>query len=159
MTHPQRELIAYLQGELGPAEREQVETHLAACAECRREQEAFREILGGLATAPSPVPDPHWGRYYAELREKLTAQRAPRRWLGWPRPLALSTAVAGALVAVIWFGGDREPNRLDITSSEELVLGRRLDMLRQYEIVERLDLLEDLEVIGDLDRLTPRGEG
>jgi anti-sigma factor RsiW len=159
MTHPKTELIAYLQGELGPAERERVEAHLAACAECRREQEAFREILGGLAAAPAPVPDLHWGRYRAELREKLTPRRAPRRWLGQPLSLALSTAVAGALVAVIWFGGGREPNRLDTTSPEELALGRRLDLLRQYEVVEHLDLLEDLDVIGDLDRLILRGEG
>ena len=118
-------------------------------------EEAIRTLESQRAILGDEVVDSS----LAILREKLTARRAPRRWLGRPLPLALSTAVAGALVAVIWLGGGREPNRLDGTSPEELVLGRRLDMLRQYEVFEQLDLLEDFEVIGDLDRLTLRGEG
>lgn len=156
MTHPQTELIAYLRDELGPIERDRVEAHLAACAECRREQEAFRAILGGLTAEPSAGPDLHWGRYRAEVREKLEARKATRRWWARPLPLALSGAVAAGLVAMIWLGGYREPNRPDIATAEELMFGGRLDMLRQYEVVERLDLLEDLDVIGSLDRL---GEG
>lgn len=159
MTHPQTGLIAHLRGELGPAEREEVEAHLAACAGCRREYEAFREILAGLTAAPSPEPDLHWGRYRAELRAKLEARTVRRHWLLRPLPLTLSTAMAGALLAVLWLGGHREPARPDLTPVEEAVLGERLDMLREYRVVEQLDLLEDLDVIGQLDRLAPRGEG
>ena len=157
MTHPQTELIAYLRDELAPAERQRVEAHLVACAECRHEQEAFAQILGGLAATPPPGPDLHWGSYRAELREKLEARRARGRWFGRPLPLALSAAMAGLLVVAIWVGIDREATRHDITTAEEVVLGRRLEMLRQYEVVEQLDLLEDLDMIGSLDRLAPRG--
>ena len=36
---------------------------------------------------------------------------------------------------------------------EETVLGARLPLLQQYQIVERLDMLEDLDAIRQLDRL------
>ena len=152
MTHPQTELIAHLRGELGQAERRQVEAHLEACVACRREYEALRQVLAALA-APTPEAEPHWGRYRAELREKLEARRAPRRWLLRPLPLALSAAMAGVLVAVFWLGGDREASRNGLTPVEQAVLGERLDMLRQYRVLQQLDMLEDLDLIGQLDRL------
>src|SRR6266849_3131546 len=46
-----------------------------------------------------------------------------------------------------------------LNSFEEVVLGTRLDLLRQYPVVERLDLLEDLDVIRQLDGLAGRREG
>ena len=46
-----------------------------------------------------------------------------------------------------------------LSGFEEAVLGTRLDLLREYPIVERLDMLEDLDVIRQLDGLEARREG
>jgi anti-sigma factor RsiW len=146
MQHPTSELIAYLSGELAPADRERVDAHLAGCAECRRARDAFREILDGLrASAPAP-PEVHWGRWRAELRAKVEARGRRRRWWLSPVPVALSAALAGVLLVFAWQGGVRHAPRPDLPSVEEVA-------------VEQLDLLEDLELIGHLDRLAPQQEG
>jgi anti-sigma factor RsiW len=150
MDHPTTDLIAYLTGELPPAARERVDSHLAACAECRGQRDAFRTLLAGLrAGAPAP-PEVHWGRWRADLRRRVEARTARRRWWVGPLPAAAAVGVAAALVAVVWLGGEREARRADLAAMEEIVLSDRLDSL---------DLLEDLEVIRNLDRLAPRVEG
>ena len=61
------EMTAYLAEELDPEVRFQLDAHLAGCAPCRAELEAFREIWGTLGALPSraaspmrPVPS-SWG--------------------------------------------------------------------------------------------------
>jgi anti-sigma factor RsiW len=159
MTHPTTELLAHLRGELAPAEQGRVTAHLADCAECRREQAACAAILAGLAAAPAPVDEPHWGSYRAQLREKLDARRAPRRWLLRPLAWGLPAVAVGTLAVVLWLGVRPEPGRQDLAALEEVAIGGRLELLQQYRAVERLDMLEDLDVIGQLDRLAPQGEG
>ena len=158
--HPETELIAYLKDELAPAARETMGRHLDGCAECRDTLAAFRKLLDSVAaTAPPPV---HWARYRAELRLRREAQASPR-WAWWRRPLpmAVSAGLAAAVIALVivapsaWRARTPEgPNGF-----EEVVLGNRLDLLRQYPIVERLELLEDLDVIRQLDGLAEHREG
>lgn len=160
MRHDVTAIVPYLRGELGDAERREVEAHLAACADCRAVAEDFSAVLATLAAAPEP-PAVHWGAYRAELREKLDRRRGRRttaaRW--WPVSLALSGALAGVLVFFTMQGGEREPRVAELGPVDEVVIGGRLDLLRQYSVVERLDLLEDLEVIRHLDGLEPVKEG
>lgn len=159
MRHAETAIVPYLRGELDDAERRAVEAHLAACADCRAVADDFSAVLATLAAEPEP-PAVHWGAYRAELRGKLDARRGRRttaaRW--WPVSLALSGALAGVLVFVAFDTG-REPRTAEMTPVEEAVIGGRLDLLRQYSVVERLDLLEDLEVIRHLDGLEPVKEG
>lgn len=159
MAHPESELIAFLRNELGPAERERVQAHLAVCPDCRGAHDAFQRILTDLPGAVPAPPEPNWGRYRAELRARIEAQTGRRPWWRHPVPLVASAAVAALLLAVVWLGGEREAPRSDLTAMEEVILGDRLDLLRQYPLVERLDLLEDLDVIAQLDRLAPPGKG
>jgi hypothetical protein len=42
---------------------------------------------------------------------------------------------------------------------EETTIGRRLDLLQQYSVVERLDLLEEFDVIRNLDQVAETQEG
>jgi anti-sigma factor RsiW len=157
--HPETDLIAYLKNELAPAERDAVARHLETCTSCRETAAAFSELLDGLARLPAP-PVP-WPRYRAELRTRLEARaEVPRAWWRHPLPVAVSAGVATALVAVALFApsawrDDRRPRVADnLNGFEEVMLGTRLDLLREYSVVEHLDLLENLDVIRQLDGLT-----
>jgi anti-sigma factor RsiW len=157
-VHPDSDLIAYLQDELSPADRERVAGHLAVCSECRGAHDDFRELLARLPASLGQPPAVHWGRFRAELRNRLEAtgavRRPRRRWSAWA---AVSLAAAAGLAAlVVFMGGPSGPT--DLTSNEQVVLGRRLDLIQDYPVVERLELLEDLDVIGQLDRLEAGSE-
>lgn len=162
--HPETELIAYLKDELPADAREAVTRHLDSCPSCRETTTAFRTLLDNLAHGVPTAPPMHWGRYRAELRGRLEA-RAGRRWAWWRRPLpvALSAGLATALVVFALLGPSawREERRVaeNLNGFEEVVLGTRLDLLREYPVVEHLDLLENLDVIRQLDRLTAPREG
>ena len=73
--------------------------------------------------------------------------------------MAVSAGLAAALLVLAFAGPSawREERRArtpeGLNGFEEVVLGTRLDLLRQYPVVERLDLLEDLDVIRQLDGL------
>src|SRR3990172_11229948 len=148
--HPDTLLVAYLRGELAENDRRSVANHLAACSECARAAEDFQRILGDLASSLPEPPPVHWGAYRAELRGKLEARRRSWgwQWLRRPVPLALSAAAAGVLLILgiqSWISGPHING--DLASLEETVVASRLDLLRQYAVIERLDLWEDLDVV------------
>jgi anti-sigma factor RsiW len=158
--HPETELIPYLRGELSAPDREQMAAHLAGCADCQRAVTEFRGLLDDLAKSVPPPPDLHWGRYQADLRDRLEARRR-RRWWFKPVPLTLSAGLAGVLLFLTVQMGVRQvgPPQNNLTAFEETVLGSQLDLLRRYTLLERLDLLEDdLDLIGQLDGLVATGE-
>ena len=163
--HPERELIAYLKDELAPAARATIARHLDACGTCRQTADAFRKLLEGLADVPAPAV--HWPSYRAELRTRLQARTERRPWAWWrhPLPVAVSAGLATALVVVALLAPSarQEERRVrpaeNLNGFEEVVLGTRLDLLRQYPVVEHLDLLENLDVIRQLDGLTGSREG
>jgi anti-sigma factor RsiW len=165
--HPETELIAYLRDELAPASRESVARHLDGCAECRDTLTAFRGLLEGVRRTASETPAVQWPRYRAELRARLEADRGRRRGAWWrhPLPVALSAGLAAALVVVAvlvpsaWRDERRARGPENVTGFEDVMVGSRLDLLRQYSVVERLDLLEDLDVIRQLDGLADLREG
>ena len=121
--------------------------------------EKDRDIVDDLARSIPAPPEVHWGRYRAELSEKLEARRRRRAW--WPRPvpLALSAGLAGVLLFFAIWGGQQNGTGFDLGTLEEAIIGGRLGLLQQYRVVERLDLLEELDVIRNLDRLTATREG
>jgi predicted anti-sigma-YlaC factor YlaD len=163
-AHPERELIPFLRGELDTAAREGVARHLEGCGACRAALDDAAGLLRDLArTVPAP-PEIHWGRYRAEVRERLEARRTARaswrRWLTWPVPVAASAALAAALLLVTLLplgpGVQRGPQPLELGALEETAIGSRLDLLENFGVLERLDLLENLDVIHSLDRLAVR---
>jgi len=120
-----------------------------------------RDILDALArTAPAP-PDVHWGRYRAELREKLETRRQRRSFavVYANVTLALSAGLAGVLLFFAVWGGRENGTGVDLVTLDEALLGGRLGLLQQYAVVERLDLLEELDVIRNLDGLAAERRG
>jgi len=149
-VHVDEWLIDHARGDLDPADRERVDVHLAACADCLASRERFAVLMTELArTAPAPPPI-HWGAYRADLRERL--ERRTRLWAWLVQPLP--ALVAAGLVAVLVLAGlptavrTSDPIVLDNT-----ILATRLDMIARLDVVQQLDLLEDFNVIGELDEL------
>jgi anti-sigma factor RsiW len=98
-------LLAYLEGELGPAERAELETHLAGCAACGEALEAERRLSSQLASLPAVVPAGDFeARFHARLAREEAAPRGLRAWLGrllGPRGLVAAGGLAAAALAVV----------------------------------------------------------
>lgn len=94
-------LSPYIDGELDPAVRAEVEAHLAACPKCAGLTERMKAALDAFAAFPEVEPSP-------ALRRRLLAipDRPRRRWsldLGFLRRPALQpvlAAVSGLLLLV-----------------------------------------------------------
>jgi len=158
MRHPEIELIALVRGELVGRDHDRVVDHLQACATCRDTRDDIRRTLEALRASAPEAPELHGPRYRAELRRKLEArqdQAASRAWWRWPVPLALSAGLTGMLLFLAVHGGFPTSQPGQIPASEEAAIARRLDLLRNYRLVERLDLLEDFDILRSLD--TPAG--
>lgn len=108
MTHArvQRQLSAYLDGELTPADADQVRTHLAGCAICREELSRLQSVKSLLQRLPErSVPEELW----TSIRPRIGTPAAPLaaslgemlRTLVRRPVLALgAAALVGALVAL-----------------------------------------------------------
>ncbi len=104
MTHArwQRQLSAYVDGELTLHEAGEVEAHLAQCASCRAELERLQSLKSLLGRLPErPVPETLWTSVRAQLDQPQQPWIATvEEWLrGVVRRPAL-TAAALALVAI-----------------------------------------------------------
>jgi hypothetical protein len=93
-----RELSAWLDGEVTPAQTRLIEDHLAGCAACRQERDALRGTRNLLAANGRLEAPPSWVQ---EARRAAAGDARPSRTTRLGRPLALSTMAAAALLAVI----------------------------------------------------------
>lgn len=161
MQHPETELIAFVRGELVGRAHDGVARHLESCAACRSTRDDFRHALDALGDSVPQPPAMHGARYRAELRRKLEARReqaATRAWWRWPVPLALSAGLTGMLLFLAVHGGFRPADRADVMAFDEAAIAPRLELLRNYALVEQLDLLEDFEILRSLDSPAGRRE-
>jgi Putative zinc-finger len=92
-------LSAYLDDELATDERDDVETHLQGCPECRSDVEAEREVRQLLRDLP-PV-DPPFGFYERMLRDGPEAAPAPAKRRRFRFGLANIAATAAAWLLIL----------------------------------------------------------
>jgi hypothetical protein len=71
----------------------------------------------------------------------------------------LATGLAAVLIFLTLEGNVRTPTPRDVAAVDEATIGRRLELLRDYRVVERLDLLEDWDILRSLDLPTGQREG
>ena len=96
MTHPEEFLAGYVDGTLPPADRVDVETHLAGCSRCSREVElagGARAALRSLTEAPVPL-----GVASKALEEATGARPAVGGTPRWYRLGGIAAAVAAGLL-------------------------------------------------------------
>jgi hypothetical protein len=86
-------LLDYVYGELGPAERQSFDRHLASCADCRSEVEGLRGTREHLALWAPPEPD----LGFQVVRAAKPAAAVVRPW--W-RPAPAWGLAAAALVVL-----------------------------------------------------------
>ncbi len=89
---------AYIDEEISPSSRRVLERHLASCAACRRELDAWRALSGALrllGEEPVAVPPSFRAGIMARLpaRESATRRRVAL-WTGWSRGLRVAAAAA-----------------------------------------------------------------
>ncbi len=163
--HLETEIAPYLRGDLSASERVRVAGHLAGCARCRADADAFAAVLKTLAIDAARIPEPDWSAYRAELHRKIAARRdhlesSRARWRS-PRLAWASMATAGAAVAaivlVLMLSRPPQPGvpAVEQLAMEDAMGGADVGLLRNYPVVEHLDLLENYDVIEHLDEVTP----
>jgi hypothetical protein len=153
MRHPETELIAFIRGDLVGAAHDRVALHLERCSDCRMTRDDFRDTLDTLRGSIPEPPAVHWYRYRTALHRKLEERperSAGRAWWHWPVPLALSAGLAGVLVFLAMLGSYPSVDRRG-AAGVETAIASRLELLRNYRVVERLDLLEDFDILRGLE--------
>ncbi len=103
----QKELSAYLDGEVGDGLRAEMEAHLVGCPQCRQQLAGLRRVAAGVTALPKLTPAP---QFLSEVRRKLASgEPAPKPdwvdlmfrpvWLKVPlEALAMIAVTAGVLV-------------------------------------------------------------
>jgi hypothetical protein len=89
-------LPALLYGDLEPAAKAGVESHLAQCATCREEQAALAATRQALGMLPAPTVRVDVARVYQHAA--ATQERAARRW----RRLTVALAAVAAAILVLF---------------------------------------------------------
>jgi anti-sigma factor RsiW len=149
----EEDLTAYLDGELPPARRAEMEAHLGTCEECQKTEALLRRTLTSLAALPEFKPSAETRRAVLAkvdalplpLRERLKA-------LLRPTVLVPSMGLAAALGLAVIVSNGRESQQLDITDAGTLELAANLELVEDYDIVG-LEGSEDMEVIEHLHEL------
>ena len=148
-------------GELGPHERPAWEKHLETCEGCRREREQMALVLQRVkASMPSPALSREEADALASsLARKLKEEREETWWrkrpFGMPHRFIPALAAACALIVALgWFGmkGLRSPfsmRSISHLNSEEQVLARDLDVVKNLELLEEMDTLQKLVQLVD----------
>ena len=125
-----------LDGRLSEPQQAAFDQHVAACAECRREWQAYAGAWDTLERRAAI--EPSFGFAERTLRRLNEPPPVARAWFWRPafRWAMLATAVI-ALAAGGWAGHER------------LAAQRRLEI---YASVRQAEYLEDLDVIANLDQ-------
>lgn len=95
-------LSAWLEGDLGDAERERVRCHLEGCGECRAELDALKQTVAGLSGLAECETPPHLAsRVIARLRDGEGAPGWREDVASWLAGLDLRAAAAALAIGAL----------------------------------------------------------
>lgn len=112
-------LVEAVCGELTPAHRAELESHLATCADCRQELAGLEETARRCEAALPPRPKASELDVWSRIRPVLDRVERPagRRLAGRPLVLGYPAAAAGAVALLVlglwlgsWLGPSLEPS-------------------------------------------------
>jgi anti-sigma factor RsiW len=150
------DLIAYIDDELEPAVRAELESHLAGCEECQAALAAERRLTASFAAlAPVELPGDFEARFWARIARESEKPKGWRERLFTRRfSLVVGGAAAAALAAVLAL----RPIRTEVADETDwqIVSSRRdLALLEDPD----LDLVEVVDLLEDWDREPEREPG
>ena len=98
----QADLSAYVDGELSPSQRADIEMHVASCPRCQANVAELKKLAAGVAALPKLQPAP---RFLAEVRRKIAEGLEPAESISWQdylfRPFWLKVPLEAVAVIVI----------------------------------------------------------
>jgi hypothetical protein len=106
--HPRDLLSPYLDGEIDPDGRVEVDRHLERCAACRALLDDMRLLSAGIAAEePPPAPADLAARIGRHIDGIAAAPKVvPMRRVAWRSPLMLGSmaaVVAGVMATIVWY--------------------------------------------------------
>ena len=148
----EQELILYYYGELGSADRSQVEGHIAGCEPCRLYLKEMASLLPLTVAADEP-PQAFWDDYSREMRHKLAAAREKSSsWYTtvslfrpWAVPVFATTAVIALALTLTLTRGPwpiKETSQDEEALIEALPMTENLEFFSNMEVLDTMDLLE-----------------
>ena len=159
----QKRLPVYLDDALESDERQQVENHLAACADCQAEARALEKTWDLLGNLKAVEPDPNYRvrfwqsidaerPWHARLRHYVQIVFGQPRWV---------PATAGAAIVLLlsvmtvnqYLQKPQIPSVLAGLNEAELEMVAKLEMVEDLEIIQDMDFFSDFEIIEKLNGL------
>ena len=130
-------LDAYLAGELPPARRAEIGSHLEVCSDCRRALDRVRRLASLLAETPvPPVPSRFAERVLVEVgnrrKQKAPAWSIRAWWLTLPTPMRAAAAamlIAGAAIGAAVGWGASPASTTQARQKDSVFAGYGLDAL------------------------------
>jgi hypothetical protein len=96
--HVTERLSAYMDAELGEADRAQVDAHLLGCPACARHLEELRAVEAAARALPLEAPDGYFEAFSGRVRRRLEPARSRRRGYFPAWTFAAAAAVVLALL-------------------------------------------------------------
>ena len=151
-------LTDYVLGELDPAQRQDVETHMAGCAACTKE---VRELTGafhsiGVAETPVAPPAALKARVLARLQSgaaavKPAADRRPPRWTSNPWLFAAAATLIVGLGSLLALSMQRTARLNDALRRADAVYDEITERLSQNDT--QADLAVSILTASDMRRV------
>lgn len=147
----EEDLTAYVDGELPPARRAEVEHHLPGCSACRSTEALLRRTLARLAELPEPSVSTATRRQVLARIDELPVPLR-QRLLALLRPSVLVPAAGLAAAAGLAVYLSPQGMAPELEDPQMLELAANLEVLEDYDIAG-LEGAEDLEVVARLHEL------
>jgi len=147
-----RDLVAFLDGELELPESDRLGDHLASCPACRHAIDELRRCDAAIRDLRQPRTSPSFeADFWHRVAELGVTPRKHRRrwsldfWTGW-RPVLAGGLAVGLIAGVIMLS-QRDPE----LAVAETFMAENREMLEDLELLGNLELLENWDAVQSLE--------
>jgi anti-sigma factor RsiW len=148
-------IAAYVDDELAPAERAELETHLASCTGCRELVRAQRRLGELFASLPAAEPPGDFeARFWARVERDAAPSLAARlRALFSPRVLSLAIGAAAIALFLVLPRAGNPPASNSVPAPDVPIVANSED----FQLVQDpdMDAISEVDVLEDWDDASP----